>query len=137
MRLIQATLISVFVSGCAALAMADEPPATLAQPAANATPSTVAAAKPQASAPADAAKSAANDAPAAATPEQDKLLRAAGYRPETQKGQTLYCRKEATLGTRFQSKVCGTPADLAEQTRQSQEMAGSIQRKNVYMPKGS
>jgi hypothetical protein len=123
MRLIQMTLIFLCMGGIGAQAIADDPPATTA---------------PASAASTDAAKpSANNDASKGATPEQDKLLRAAGYKPQTRDGHTLYCRNESTIGTRFQSKVCGTAADLAEQTRQSQEMTGSIQRKNVFNPKGN
>jgi hypothetical protein len=43
------------------------------------------------------------------TPEQAKTLKSAGYKAEVRKGVTYYCRNQVNLGSRFETKTCGTP----------------------------
>jgi hypothetical protein len=71
--------------------------------------------------------------PAAKTidPQQDKRLRNMGYRPETRHGELVYCRTETVVGTRFPSKVCGTPADLARITTEGRDAINQIQRSQI------
>ena len=68
---------------------------------------------------------------------QAKALRLAGYKPEVRNGQTLYCRREAQLGTRFDSKVCGTIEDIERSIQNSQELASRIQQKAFVKAPGS
>jgi hypothetical protein len=68
---------------------------------------------------------------------QAKALRLAGYKPEVRNGQTLYCRREAQLGTRFESKVCGTAAEIERSTENSQELANRIQQKAFVKAPGN
>jgi hypothetical protein len=56
-----------------------------------------------------------------ASEAQVRVLRLQGYKPETRNGQTVYCRKEAQLGTRLETKTCSSAADLARNV-QSKEL---------------
>ena len=67
--------------------------------------------------------------------EQAKRLRSRGYKPEVRNGNTLFCRKETALGSRFESKVCGTAADLDKATRNGKDLTESAQR-NQLNPSG-
>lgn len=69
--------------------------------------------------------------------ERAKALRSAGYRPEVRNGETLYCRREAVLGTRLEKKVCGSAEEIELSTRNSQELANRIQQKAFSKPPGS
>lgn len=71
------------------------------------------------------------------TPAQLKDFRQAGYKPEVRNGQTYFCRKEAQLGTRFESKTCGTAAEIEHATASSQELAERIQTKAFVKAPGS
>jgi hypothetical protein len=129
------TAFSMFVFvGAASSALADEPavPANQVQPA-SAAAATAAASSASA---ADAAKTEPTTK-SDVSPEQMKAFRKAGYKPEVRNGQTLFCRKEAQLGTRFESKVCGTAADIERSTANSQELAERIQTKAFVKAPGS
>lgn len=80
-----------------------------------------------------------SDAPATSdvTPEQMKTLRSAGYKPEVHNGQTFFCRREAVLGSRLESKVCGTAAEIERSTQNSQELAERIQTKAYTKANGN
>jgi hypothetical protein len=71
--------------------------------------------------------------PAAPKTETDdaqiSALRSAGYKPETRKGQTVYCRREPQLGTRFESKVCGTAEEIARSIQNAKDATADIQRR--------
>jgi hypothetical protein len=105
---------------------ADEPaqPATApaAQPAAQAaasSTSTEAAAKSPAKETATAASST-SEADA-----QEKHLLAAGYKKKTRGGQTVYCRKEMPLGSRFEKEHCGSAQDMELQAQQARDLVNS------------
>jgi hypothetical protein len=141
MRSINGLLILLSV-GIASQALAADPPAPPAQNAAAATTSaapSAPAAATAAAAPTAAPTAAKTDAATSngGTEAQVKTLRSAGYKPEKHNGQTLWCRRETQLGTRFATKSCGTAEDLERQTKESQDMATRVQQKNVYNPKGS
>ncbi|MGH8137529.1 MAG: hypothetical protein ACREVV_04945 [Steroidobacteraceae bacterium] len=78
----------------AAPVYSQQPSATT--PASTATPGT----PPAAQAPA------ADKAPSAPSAEMLSRANAVGLRPEVRKGVTVYCRKDADLGTRFPTKKC-------------------------------
>jgi hypothetical protein len=62
---------------------------------------------------------------------QAKRLRTAGYKPKVQKnGDTIWCRSEASLGTRFQSERCSSAEDLDRAALYGREVTETIQ-KNV------
>ncbi len=81
---------------------ADEP----AQPAASSTP-TEAAAKAPTKDEADA---------------QEKRLLAEGYKKKTRNGQTVYCRKEIPLGSRFEKEYCGSAQDMLLQEQRARDL---------------
>jgi hypothetical protein len=62
------------------------------------------------------------------TAEQDKKWRSKGYKPVTRNGTKLYCRREPTLGTHFETNVCRTPADLENAERSAQYYLEQNQR---------
>jgi len=62
---------------------------------------------------------------------QAKRLRTAGYKPKVQKnGDTVWCRSEASLGSRFQSERCSSADDLDRAALSGRELTETIQ-KNV------
>jgi len=138
MRGTQVFLILLSV-GAGSQALAADPPApTQVQPG---QPAPAAAATPPT--PAATSDSTTNSAKADATPKSDvtpeemKAMRSAGYKPEVHNGQTLFCRREAQLGTRFESKVCGTVAQIDRSIRDSQELAERIQTKAYVKAQGN
>jgi len=67
------------------------------------------------SAPASASAAPSSTANASDEPSPDliKQARREGYKPEKQKnGETLFCYKDASLGTRFETKKCVKPDEL-------------------------
>ena len=126
-------LISLGV-GVGSHALAAEPPVPSTEPVATAAPpsTTVSSADPSADSPKSDATS-----KSGISASQTKALRLAGYKPEVRNGQTLYCRREAQLGTRFDSKVCGTIEDIERSIQNSQELASRIQQKAFVKAPGS
>jgi hypothetical protein len=109
--------ISMTVALLASLSAFAAEPATTAAPAATA-------ATPVA--PAAAAASAATATPA----DEAKLASAkvpAGYKVKVAGGETLYCRKDVPLGSRFPTEVCMTQAQYQEQERNRDSMRNEIQ----------
>lgn len=116
MRLITGVLVCAS-TGWLSLSLADPPAASSARPAASGTQS------PGPASPAAAAVSVKLDA------EPDvKALRAQGYKPEMVRGEKLYCRNEAKLGSHFEQKVCGTVDQLKAQAKAAREMTENSQR---------
>jgi hypothetical protein len=62
------------------------------------------------------------------TAQQDKKWRSKGYKPVVRHGETLYCRREPTLGTHFEANICRTPADLEIAERSAQYYLEQNQR---------
>lgn len=101
-------LVSLAVAGAA---QADEP----AQAAPVAAPT---AAAPAAPAPVSAAAA----APAAAADEAPKPFKPPpGYKAKVVKGETMYCRQEAPIGSRFKETICFSEAQLKEQMLREEE----------------
>jgi hypothetical protein len=69
-----------------------------------------------------AAAAVAAKAPAKITDEATiaKMAKKAGYHTEVQNGATLYCIQTVGVGTRFSSKKCATPTQLAVVLEQMQ-----------------
>jgi hypothetical protein len=67
------------------------------------------------------------------TDAQIKEMRSAGYKMETRKGtgQTVFCKSQAQIGTRFESKVCGSYDDLKRVTVNSQEFTSKMQQQTA------
>ena len=124
-------------------AVADSPPSPAAAPAAaDATSAVAPAASQPATAPATQNAAAAATASAkptdsaahAAEAAQEKALLNAGYRPEMQHGQKVWCRREEVLGSRTEGRrVCGTADQIEGVARQTQQDISDFQRKlNTY-----
>jgi hypothetical protein len=148
-------LLAAFCMGMGALAFAAEPPSPATTPSSTdttspAAPDSAAADKAAADsaaadkaaadkAAADKAKSAATNAkttaPGGITPEQAKTLRVAGYKADVRKGgEVYYCRYETQLGSRFETKTCGTPEDILRLTAESQDLTSKMQHSYVPLP---
>jgi hypothetical protein len=54
--------------------------------------------------------------------QQLKQILALGYRPEGHGDQVLYCRREATPGTRFKTKTCRTSARILQDEAMAKEV---------------
>lgn len=142
MRFVDVLLISLCV-GVVSHAVAAEPPAV---PSGQSPPTAAPASAPgspppsPSSAPVAASTTASNttaktDSPPQgdASASQAKILRAAGYKPEVRNGQTVYCRKETQLGSRFESKMCATAGEVERLTARSQESIEKVQREKTIM----
>jgi hypothetical protein len=99
------------------------PPVTNTEHAQSPAPGTSPSAVPAAAAPADSAT--------ALAAARDKRLRNLGYKPEVRKGETIYCRSEALVGTRFPTKVCGTADQLDQITTDDKDATLRLQRAGV------
>lgn len=120
MRLIVGVLACVAASAVT-LAVADPPPAPAAAPSATASATPTPAATPAA---------------ASATPvvDDDRALRAAGYKPQMKGGQKMWCRKEeVTTGTRLSrdKESCNTPEALKEQIKNGREITERAQNNQM------
>ena len=64
------------------------------------------------------------------TDAQLKRIRAEGYTPESQArgNEVHYCRREPELGSRFDTKVCKTAAQILEDELGSKDAATVVQR---------
>ena len=62
---------------------------------------------------------------------QTKRLRSQGYKPEVHSGRTVFCRKETQLGSRFETKLCGTTDELDKAALYGMEVTEAIQRDTV------
>ena len=118
---------------------ADEPatPAATpaAQPAAQAAPAAAAAAS-STSTPAKAPAKEAATADAGKNSEaeaQEKHLLASGYKKKTHNGETVYCRKEMPIGSRFEKERCGTAQEMELQAQQARDLMNG----NKVTPGGS
>jgi hypothetical protein len=60
--------------------------------------------------------------------KQLKRLKAAGYKPEMRGGEVVFCRREAQLGSRFETKKCSTAEVLERQMTAAQEITSQTQR---------
>jgi hypothetical protein len=101
---------------CLAQAPSPEPAANAAPTASSSTasPSAATPAAPSAAAPSAAASTAAAaSSDPSIDPDLIKKARREGYKPETQKnGDVLFCTKDATLGTKFETKKCVRPNQM-------------------------
>lgn len=124
--IVLAAALSVGMMSIAWSADDPAPPAPAPQAAPAAKPATQAAASSSSSDAAaktpakDASSAASKDSDAAAT--QEKHLLARGYKKETHNGQTVYCRKEIKLGSRFETKQCGSAQDMELAEQQARDL---------------
>jgi hypothetical protein len=64
------------------------------------------------------------------TDAQLRQIRAKGYRPEAQArgNEVYYCRRERSLGTRFETKVCKTSGHILQDELQGKEVAARVEK---------
>jgi PBP1b-binding outer membrane lipoprotein LpoB len=117
MRLIVSTVATLFVAGCAS------------QPAA---PTTASTATPVTAKPAAAA-------PAATTAAQGSTSTPAkypGYKAKQRNGTTVYCKKVAKLGTRFEEETCMTDAEMKTLMQQAESDRDAFRRNGTQCGTG-
>ena len=105
-------LTALVVSLSSGAALAEEPAATAAS----------------AASPAPAAEKAAEPAATTATADE-KYNPPLGFKTKTRKGETVYCRSRAPLGTRIKSEECFTEAQIKEVERAMATSTEDIQQK--------
>jgi len=106
-------------AGAVSPALAD-PPATPTAPVSEATP--------PASAPAvDPATAASKPA---VDPEENRLI-SEGYKLEMRNGQKVFCRREALLGSRFETKLCATAEQLKSVRQSGKDIVEEAQRHRI------
>jgi hypothetical protein len=123
--------LSIAILSCACavgIAWADEQPpsSTPAAQSSTATPSTPGADPAKAPTAAHASTPAA-DTTVLVTAEQEKKWRSQGYKPEKRGDTTMWCRRESTIGSRFEDKKCWTAATLEENERNSRGYVEDLQ----------
>jgi hypothetical protein len=126
-------------AGAVSLALADPSPSApapeTAAPAA-AAPAAAPAAGPATSARAATPPAAARpEAPAkpAVDPEENRLI-SQGYKPEMRNGQKVFCRREASLGSRFETKMCATAEQLKSVSQNGKDIVEDAQRRKITAP---
>jgi len=117
-------------------------PVIASEPASEAHPAPAAAAVP-ASTPAtatqpakEAAAAAAAPAAAAATAEEPFKI-PAGYKKKKRAGETVYCRSETPVGTRFPTEYCFTQNDLERIEKNKQSIQRDVQLRTKMCTTGS
>ncbi len=130
-------LLSLLGAGLLSIALADTPAEPAATPAAAPAAAPVAPGPPASTAAPAAASNAATAASAATTNaaasrESDaaleKRLTNSGYKPKTRNGATVWCKREAELGSRLGGQeVCGTPDELRRNAQEQQDAVRSVQ----------
>lgn len=58
-----------------------------------------------------------------------KFFRAKGYKEKFRKGEIVYCRKEAPLGSRFEQSVCLTEDQMAEKLKSEEALKDEMRSK--------
>jgi hypothetical protein len=114
-------------------APAASPPADASQAPAAATPAAAPSAT-QAASSTPAAASASASATPGVSAEDDKRLRAAGYKPTVQNGQTYYCKSEQVMGSRFEHKVCRTAEQVSADRNQGRDETEKSQVRSYNAP---
>jgi hypothetical protein len=66
--------------------------------------------------------------------DQLKQILAKGYRPEARGTETVYCRKETPLGTRFPTKTCKSSVAILEMEQRSKDATANAQRTTGNRP---
>ena len=102
--------------------------AAWAQQPASAPPSSATPAAPAASSAASSSASSTADKPEGPSPELLKKARMAGYKAETQKGVTKFCRRDADLGTRFETKKCVSQDQMEQEINERQDARNELSK---------
>jgi len=86
--------------------------------------------------PATATSNPAHSAAGEPNAEQLRQILAQGYRREKHGGETLYCRREQVMGSRFEKTICKTAYQIAEQTQMGRDLADMKERPSGNRPGG-
>jgi hypothetical protein len=62
------------------------------------------------------------------TNDEVKALFEQGYKPMSRNGEVYYCRREAQLGTRFETTICRTAQQMKDFERESRDLAADKQK---------
>jgi hypothetical protein len=62
------------------------------------------------------------------TDAQVKELLSRGYRPQARGDDVVYCRREAVVGSRFESKICRSAIQIFQTQQDSKDLADHMQR---------
>lgn len=60
-----------------------------------------------------------------------KQFRARGFKEKFRKGEIVWCRKEAPLGSRFEQSVCLTEVQMTDKLKNEAELQQELSRKGV------
>jgi hypothetical protein len=73
------------------------------------------------------------------TDAQLKQILSKGYKPSGQArgNEVYYCRRERELGSRFETKVCKTAAQILQDEQGSKEAAAHVQRTGAASHEGT
>ena len=118
-RTLATVLAALVVSLSSGAALAEEPAAAAASAASSA----------------PAAEKAAEPAATTATADE-KYSPPPGFKTRTRKGETVYCRSRAPLGTRIKSEECFSEAQIKEVERAMSTATEDIQQKGRMCTKG-
>ena len=62
------------------------------------------------------------------TNDEVRKLFEQGYKPISRNGEVYYCRREAQLGTRFETTICRTADQMKQLEQESKDLATQKQR---------
>ena len=89
-------------------------------------------ASPPAASPAAASQPAAPKAAASALSADEQRLISQGYKPQMRNGEKIYCRREASIGSRISAgQHCGTAAELTMTTQESKDYLNKSQQNQL------
>jgi hypothetical protein len=120
MRLVAATLVTLFVAGCAS---------------SPSTPATGAASAPVAAPAATGSKSTATAA-STSKPTGTTASKYPGYKVKQRDGQTVYCKKLAQIGSRFEDETCLTETEMKTIMEQADSDKGQLRRNSAICGSG-
>lgn len=131
MALVKQLKLLAVILCCQALfpALAADPPAST--PATEETPKPT---PPITDSAATDASSSSEQAKQAADAAQAKRLRGMGWKPQVKDGQTVFCKKQVQMGTRFTTEECASGDEIDRRTRDAQNAIKKIQMQNTYTP---
>jgi hypothetical protein len=84
-----------------------------------------------------AASPSASDAAKDAEEKVIKRLRGQGYKPKVQNGQTVFCKKEAKMNSRFEVEYCASAEALDIASRNAKDAMEDMQRKGSKTPQSN
>jgi hypothetical protein len=62
------------------------------------------------------------------TNDEIKALFEQGYKPSSRNGEVYYCRREAQLGTRFETTICRTAQQMKQYEQDSKDLVADKQK---------